>query len=70
MAFWHIKICNLIKVFGKGAVTVAESCKCFTPLLSFMSDLNCLVVSGAEGDAIFTVDFVPFFVGRSTLGQW
>lgn len=34
------KICNLIKVFGKGAVIFAESCKCFKHLRSFTADLD------------------------------
>lgn len=34
------KICNLIKVFGKGAITFAGSCKCSKHLLSFTTDLD------------------------------
>lgn len=32
------KICNLIQVFGIGAIKLEESCKCLQHLLSFMTN--------------------------------
>lgn len=57
------KICNLIKVFGKGAITFAESCKCFKHLLSFMTDLDSQWSHWLEMALLHTL--IPFFIVKS-----